>query len=68
MKMVYEWENWKSFAWVLKNRANATFMKQPVLPPFLFLFYLDFKQFSSACVDKLYTTAVWGATLVFYIF
>lgn len=41
-------------------------MKQPFLLPFLF--YLDFKQFSSVCVDKLYTTAVWGAAPVFYIF
>lgn len=50
----------------VKSTANATFMKQPFLPPFLF--YLDFKQFSSACVDKLYTSAGWGVAQVFYIF
>lgn len=58
--------NPKNFVWVLKSTANAAFKKQPFLLPFLF--YLDFKQFSSACVDKLYTTAVWGAAPVFYIF
>lgn len=39
-----------------------------LLPPFLLLFYLDFKQFSSACVVKLDATAVWRAAPVFYIF